>query len=81
MNSAAILIIDDEIQIRRLLEITLQSNGFTVRESATAKDGLIAAANHPPDLVLLDIGLPDENGHEVLRKLREWYVGPVIIPA
>jgi len=79
MSNAEILIIDDEAQIRRLLTITLQSNGFRVNESATAKEGMITAANHPPDLILLDLGLPDESGHTVLKKLREWYSKPVII--
>src|SRR3954466_13426564 len=79
MNSAEILVIDDESQMRRLLEITLQSNDFVVNEAATAKEGLIAAANHPPDLILLDLGLPDESGHTVLKKLRQWYTNPVII--
>lgn len=71
--------IDDEVQIRKLLTITLQSNGYRVSEAETGKLGLIAAANHPPDLVLLDIGLPDASGHEVLEKLREWYTKPVVI--
>ncbi len=79
MNSAQILIIDDEVQIRKLLQITLQSNDYVVTEASTAKDGLITAANHPPDLILLDLGLPDEDGHLVLKKLREWYTKPVII--
>jgi len=79
MNSAQILIIDDEAQIRKLLQITLQSNDYVVTEASTAKDGLLAAANHPPDLILLDLGLPDEDGHSVLIKLREWYTKPVII--
>lgn len=79
MNSAEILVIDDEAQIRKLLEITLSSNGYKVNEAATAKDGIITAANHPPDLIILDIGLPDESGHSVLKKLREWYNKPVII--
>jgi two-component system KDP operon response regulator KdpE len=79
MNSAEILIIDDEVQIRKLLEITLQSNDYKVNEAATAKEGLIAAANHPPDLIILDLGLPDESGHEVLKKLRGWFSKPVII--
>lgn len=74
-----ILIIDDEAQIRKLLVITLQSNGFKVNDSSTARDGIIAAANHPPDLIILDLGLPDESGHIVLQKLREWYSKPVII--
>ena len=79
MNSASILVIDDEMQIRRLLEITLESNGFKVESAESARDGLRIAANHPPDLVILDLGLPDENGHQVLKKLREWYTNPVII--
>src|SRR5688572_1572159 len=79
MVSPEILIIDDEPQIRKLLEITLQSNDYKVREAATAKEGLLYAANHPPDLILLDIGLPDENGQSVLKKLRGWYNQPIII--
>lgn len=79
MNSAQILVIDDEVQIRKLLQITLQSNDYYVAESSTAKDGLIAAANHPPDLILLDLGLPDEDGHSILKQLREWYTKPIII--
>ncbi len=79
MNDLVILVIDDELQIRRLLEITLQSNGYKIVQAATARDGLIMAANHPPALILLDLGLPDENGHAVLQKLREWYTQPIII--
>lgn len=79
MNSPEILVIDDEAQIRKLLEITLNSNGYRVSNAASAKEGLIRAANHPPDLILLDIGLPDESGQSVLKKLREWYTRPVII--
>jgi two-component system KDP operon response regulator KdpE len=79
MNSAEILLIDDEVQMQRLLEITLQSNGFIVKEASTAKEGLVAAANHPPDLIILDLGLPDESGHSVLKKLREWYTKSIII--
>jgi len=79
MNKALILVIDDEPQIRKLLEITLQSNDYRVTEAENAKEGIIAAANHPPDLILLDIGLPDESGHSVLQKLREWYNNPIIM--
>ena len=79
MNNPEILIIDDEPQIRKLLQITLQSNDYKVTETSVAKEGLIMAANHPPDIILLDLGLPDENGHAVLKKLREWYSKPIII--
>lgn len=79
MNSATILIIDDEVQIRKLLQITLESNDYKVIQAETAREGVIAAASHPPDIILLDLGLPDENGHNVLLQLREWYTKPVII--
>ena len=79
MNKAEILIIDDEPQIRKLLEITLQSNQYMVKQAVSAKEGLIMAGNHPPDLILLDLGLPDESGHIVLKKLRQWYTNPIII--
>jgi two-component system, OmpR family, KDP operon response regulator KdpE len=74
-----VLIIDDEKQIRRLLEITLGTNGFRTIAAETGDEGLrIAAMNHP-DLILLDLGLPDKDGMEVLRNLREWASVPIII--
>ena len=79
MSKAEILIIDDEPQIRKLLEITLESNDYKVLQSETGKEGLIKAANHPPELILLDIGLPDKSGHEILKELREWYNKAIII--
>lgn len=79
MNNAMILVIDDESQIRKLLEITLESNGFRTLFAATAKEGLMLAASHPPDMILLDLGLPDDDGQNVLKHLREWYNNPVII--
>jgi two-component system KDP operon response regulator KdpE len=79
MNKSEILIIDDEPQMRKLLEITLQSNGYLSKTAASAKEGLIMAGNHPPELILLDLGLPDDSGHNVLQKLRQWYTNPIII--
>lgn len=78
-STIEILVIDDEPQIRKLLNITLQSNDYKVKEAFNAREGLSMAANHPPDLILLDLGLPDESGHIVLEKLREWYTKPIII--
>ena len=74
-----ILVIDDEVQIRRLLEITLNLNGYKVSEASTAREGIVTAATHNPSLILLDLGLPDEDGLSVLKKLREWYQNPIII--
>lgn len=77
--SDKILIIDDEVQIRRLLEITLSSHGYKISEATSGKEGLIAAATNHPDLIILDLGLPDTDGMEILKKLREWYQKPIII--
>lgn len=79
MSKAEILIIDDEPQIRKLLEITLESNNYKVWQAETGRAGIILAANHPPELILLDIGLPDKSGHEVLKELRTWYNKSIII--
>jgi two-component system KDP operon response regulator KdpE len=79
MNKAEVLIIDDEPQIRKLLEITLESNDFIVRTAENAKLGIQLAASHPPELILLDIGLPDKSGHEVLKELRLWYTKAIIM--
>jgi two-component system KDP operon response regulator KdpE len=79
MTGNSILVIDDEAPIRKLLTITLESYEYVVRTATTAREGVTTAANHPPDLILLDIGLPDESGHDVLKRLRDWYMKPVII--
>lgn len=79
MNKAEIVVIDDEAPIRKLLEITLESNDYKVWFAETGKEGMILAVNHPPELILLDIGLPDKSGHEILKELRTWYNKAIII--
>ena len=79
MNDIKILIIDDEIQIRKLLQIILENNSYRTISAETGKMGILLAANQQPDLILLDIGLPDLSGHEALKELRNWYKKPIII--
>ena len=73
------LVIDDEPQIRRLLRVTLEANGYRVFDAATGQDGLVETAQRKPDVILLDLGLPDLDGLEVLKRIREWSRAPVII--
>jgi len=81
MNAAAprVLVIDDEVQIRRFLDIGLRAEGYQVLLAGTAAEGLALAATQSPDLVILDIGLPDHEGHEVLAELRQWSQVPVLM--
>jgi two-component system KDP operon response regulator KdpE len=81
MNAAAprVLVIDDEVQIRRFLDIGLRAEGYQVLLAGTAAEGLALAATQSPDLVILDIGLPDREGHEVLAELRQWSQVPVLM--
>lgn len=74
-----ILVIDDEPQIRKFMEISLRAQGYVVEQAANGEAGLAALATHGADLVILDIGLPDRDGHEVLRELRQWSDVPVIM--
>ena len=78
-SKAEILIVDDEIQIRRLLGSMLEEAGYKVRKVETGKAALVEAAARPPDLIVLDLGLPDLSGLEVLKQLREWNHAPVLI--
>jgi two-component system KDP operon response regulator KdpE len=74
-----IVVIDDESQIRKILSITLGAEGFKVIDISKGKDGIIAIANNHPQLVILDLGLPDEDGLTVLKEIRTWSNIPVII--
>ena len=78
-DNGNILIIDDEVQIRRLLEISLSANDYSTFFASNGKEGLIAAATYHPSLIILDLGLPDMDGMELLIRLREWYTRPVIV--
>jgi two-component system KDP operon response regulator KdpE len=74
-----VLIIDDEVQIRRLLRVTLENGGFDVRDSDRGQVGLSEIAFRRPDIVVLDLGLPDISGLDVLKRLREWTQVPILI--
>ena len=78
-NQPSILVIDDEAQIRKFLRISLTAQGYKVIEAGTGTDGLAQAALARPDLVVLDLGLPDMDGKDVLGELREWSLVPVLV--
>jgi two-component system, OmpR family, KDP operon response regulator KdpE len=73
------LVIDDEVQIRRLLRVALESENYQVDEAQTGQQGLVEIANRKPAIILLDLGLPDMEGLEVLKRLREWSEAPVLV--
>jgi two-component system, OmpR family, KDP operon response regulator KdpE len=79
MKNASILIVDDEVQIRRLLKIGLEGQGFVVHEAGDGSEGMTVAVMKKPDLILLDLNLPDMTGLEFLKKIREWNKTPVIV--
>ncbi|WP_317042507.1 response regulator transcription factor [Salinimicrobium sediminis] len=79
MNKQEILVVDDEPQIRKLLKIILESHEYKVVLASNGIEGINLAANHSPELIILDLGLPDKSGHEVLHELRTWYEKPIII--
>jgi two-component system KDP operon response regulator KdpE len=78
-KSVVALIIDDELQIRRLLRIMLEGQGYQVYEAKTGQEGLVEAAQCRPEIILLDLGLPDMDGGTVLKRLREWSRVPVVV--
>jgi two-component system, OmpR family, KDP operon response regulator KdpE len=79
MTKPVVLVIDDEVQIRRLLQLTLESDGYKVLKAETGEEGVRRAAMDRPELVLLDLGLPDIDGTAVLKRIREWATFPIII--
>jgi len=78
-NPALILLVEDELPIRRFLRTSLAGEDYRLVEAETGQQALRLAAQQPPDLVILDLGLPDIDGQEVLRKLREWLQAPIIV--
>src|SRR5512142_1483331 len=78
-NKPLILAIEDEMPIRRFLRSALTNHGYDFVEAGNAREGLAAATARPPDLIILDLGLPDQDGLEVIRQLREWTTLPIII--
>jgi two-component system KDP operon response regulator KdpE len=76
---ASILVVDDEAAIRRFLRVSLSAHGYGVAEAVNGEEALAQAVAHEPDLIILDIGLPDVNGVEVTRRLREWSDVPIVI--
>ena len=78
-TKAVVLVVEDEKQMRRLANISLVANGYGVIEAETAEEGIKQAAAYTPDLVLLDLGLPDADGFEVIKRIREWSAVPIIV--
>jgi two-component system, OmpR family, KDP operon response regulator KdpE len=78
-QSPKILVVDDEAAIRRLLKVSLKSQGYTVVEAANGREGIEQAAMSHPELILLDLGLPDMDGQKVIKAIREWSRVPIII--
>ncbi len=78
-SQVSILVIEDEPEIRRFLRVSLNANGFTVLEAVNAKEGLLLASEKRPQLIILDLGLPDLDGLDVAKQLREWNETPIIV--
>ena len=78
-DGTLILLVEDEPQLRRYLRVTLAPHGYRLLEAVNAKEGELMAASHHPDLILMDLGLPDQDGLVLTRKLREWCTVPIIV--
>ena len=79
MTGALVLVVEDEPQMRRFLRAALTSHGFSLVEATSAKEGVALATSHNPEIILLDLGLPDEDGVALTRRLREWSRVPIIV--
>lgn len=78
-TAPTILVIDDEIQIRRLLQLTLEPKGYHLKFATNGNEGVMMAGSERPDLIILDLGLPDIDGLTVLKRIREWAIFPIIV--
>jgi len=78
-SPATVLVVEDEQPIRRFLRPTIEAEGYKLIEATTGRDAILQASQTPPDVVILDLGLPDMDGLNVIQRLREWYCGPIII--
>ena len=78
-HALTVLVVDDEVQMRRLLTVSLEANGYAVVLAETGQEALVLAAQYHPEIVLLDLGLPDLDGQMVLKRLREWCSAPIIV--
>src|SRR5262245_51110070 len=78
-NLPLVLLIEDELPIRKFLAASLASAGYRMDEAGTAREAIRQASQQPPDIVILDLGLPDADGQDVLKELRQWLSAPVIV--
>lgn len=78
-HPAIILVIEDEVPIRRFLAPAIEGAGFKLLEAGTGQAGLLQASQHPPDVIILDLGLPDMDGLDLIARLREWFRGPILV--
>jgi two-component system, OmpR family, KDP operon response regulator KdpE len=79
MDNATVLVIDDELHIRQFLRAAFEFEGFTVQEASNAEEGIRSATLKPPDLIILDLGLPDRDGSSIVERLRSWSNIPIIV--
>ena len=79
MKTSKVLLIEDELSIRRFIKVSLEGASYQVLEASSGAEGMRLAASHQPDAIILDIGLPDMTGFELIPKLREWYTRPVLV--